>query len=514
MERCGGRAQSPASSLMTPRPAERRPPDSRLSEATDPSYDRGPDEAVLGLASAPFLLLAVPGLRIRRPDDPASRWHPAGHGHPIGALEPSRSPRIESPVRTPAAERTGIDLVYSFPTNAAFELLQDQGCASGVCFGDYDADGNADVFLTHYNRGCRLYRNLGDWRFDNVTDRAGVAGRGRWCAGATFVDIDDDGDLDLYVCVFNGPNLLYVNRGDGTFAEQARAFGLDYSGASVMMAFADYDRDGRLDGYLVTHRLNVGTDHRLPANSQAAFRRLIVRVTGPGQIEIDPAYRELFAIVSKGAGRTELIIAGQPDYLFHNEGGNRFAIVNHKAGIAGNDIGLAATWWDFNDDGLPDLYVSNDYKGPDRLYRNNGDGTFTDVARTALPHVPWSSMGADVADIDNDGRMDFMATEMEGSTRFRRMTINGDLSEERWFLTASEPRQYQRNALYLGTGTDHALEVAYLAGLDGTDWTWSPKFADLDNDGRVDLFIANGMSRDFVNADLVGRMRDRVAATG
>ena len=381
------------------------------------------------------------------------------------------------------ASRTGIDLVYRFPTNAPFELLQDQGCATGVAIGDYDGDGNADVFLTHYNLGCRLYRNHGHWRFENVTRNAGVEGAGRWCSGTTFVDIDNDGDLDLYVCVFNGPNLLYVNQGNGTFQEKAGVFGLDFSGASVMMAFADYDRDGRLDGYLVTHRLNAGTDHRLPANSQAAFRRSIVHSTGPGQVAVDPAYQDLFALVGKGQGRIELIIAGQQDYLYHQGADGRFTVVNEKAGIAGHDIGLAATWWDFDDDGYADLYVSNDYKGPDRLYRNNRDGTFTDVARSALPHVPWSSMGTDTSDLNNDGRLDLIATEMAGSTHFRRMMISADPVKERWFLTTSEPRQYQRNALYLGTGTPRVLEAACLAGLEATDWTWSPKLADLDNDG-------------------------------
>jgi hypothetical protein len=122
--------------------------------------------------------------------------------------------------------------------------------------------------------------------------------------------------------------------------------------------------------------------------------------------------------MNKGSSRTELIIAGQQDYLYHNDGNGKFSIVNAKAGIHGNEIGLADTWWDYNGDGLPDLYVSNDYKGPDHLYRNNGNGTFTDVVRSAVPHVPWASMGADVADLNNDGLMDFIATDMSGSSHF------------------------------------------------------------------------------------------------
>ena len=407
------------------------------------------------------------------------------------------------------SSRTGIDLVHDFPRNVPFEYLQDQGSGAGVCVGDYDGDGNADIFLTNYDRGSRLYRNLGNWRFEDVTAGAGVKDEGRWCAGASFVDVDNDGDLDLYVCVFNAPNLLHVNQGDGTFKEQAKAFGLDFAGASVMMAFADYDLDGRLDGYLVTHRLNVGTDHRLPRTSKEAFARSVVRATGGAQLQVNPAYSELFELIDKGRGRTELIIAGQQDYLYHHDGNGRFSVVKGGVGIRGTGIGLAATWWDYNDDGLPDVYVSNDYKGPDHLYRNNGDGTFTDVARSALPHVPWASMGADVADINNDGRMDFIATDMSGSSHFRRLLINGDIEKERWFLITSDPRQYRRNAVFLNTGAEHLLEVAHLTGLESTDWTWSPKFGDLDNDGWIDLFIANGMSRDFVNDDLLTRMKER-----
>ena len=435
---------------------------------------------------------------------------PAG-GPPITSVPLERSPIGPSSTlfeRVPAHE-TGIDIVHQFPTNAAFELLQDQGAGAGVCVGDYDGDGYPDIFLTNFDKGNRLYRNLGRCRFEDVTAKAGVGGEGRWCSGATFVDIDNDGDLDLFVCAFNAPNLLYVNQGDGTFRERAREFGLDFKGASVMMAFADYDKDGRLDGYLVTHRLNAGTDHRLPRTSKEAFTRGIVQAGSGAQMQVNPAYRELFELIDRGGGRTELIIAGQDDYLYHNDGQGKFSVANARAGIHGNEIGLAAAWWDYNDDGWPDLYVSNDYKGADHLYRNNRDGTFTDVARSALPHVPWASMGSDAADINNDGRIDFIATDMAGSTHARRMVINGDLEKERWFLTTADPPQYRRNAVFLNTGGAEVMEVAHLTGLESTDWTWSPKFGDLNNDGWVDVFVANGMSRDFVNADRLNQMKER-----
>ena len=182
---------------------------------------------------------------------------------------------------------------------------------------------------------------------------------------------------------------------------------------------------------------------------------------------------------------------------------------NKAAGIQGNEIGLAATWWDYNDDGRPDLYVSNDYKGTDRLWRNEGGGTFTDVTREALPHMAWASMGADVADVNNDGRLDLMTTDMAGSSHERHMLVNGDLDDERWFLRLADPPQYRRNCIYLNTGTTNTIEVACLAGLAATDWTWSPKFADFDNDGWIDLFVSNGMSRDFMNSDLLRELKGR-----
>ena len=410
------------------------------------------------------------------------------------------------------ASLTGVDLVHEFPTNASFDMLIDQCSGAGICVGDYDSDGWPDIFMTDYDRGNRLYRNLGNWRFTQVTEPAGVGGVGRWCTGATFVDIDNDGDLDLFVCVYNAPNLLYVNQGDGSFKEQAQARGLGFSGASVMMSFCDYDLDGLLDAYLVTHRLNVITGHNLPRSSKEAVNRGVIQVTSAGQISVDARFQELFATLDKGNGRSELIIAGQQDYLYHNNGNGTFSVSNATARISGRDIGLAATWWDYNEDGLPDLYVSNDYRGPDRLYRNAGNGLFSEVAADSLPHVPWSSMGADVADINNDGHLDFLAADMAGSTHYRRQISMMNLEKDRWFLETAIPRQYSRNAVYLGTGTDRLLEVAYLTGLANTDWTWSPKFADVDNDGWIDLFLTTGMSRDFVNNDLIAVRRERGAS--
>ncbi len=406
--------------------------------------------------------------------------------------------------------QTGVGFQLRFPDSASFDLLTDHTSGAGVAIGDVDSDGLPDLFFAGYNQGNRLYRNLGDWRFEDITSRAGVGGGGRWCGGATFVDIDGDEDLDLYVCAYDAPNLLYLNQGGGQFEEAAARFGLDFSGASVSMAFADYDRDGDLDGYLVTHRLKKDRRHLLPQGTQDAVKKGILQIDrAQRRASVSDQYQELFELMSKGGSRMELIIAGQRDHLFRNDGAKGFRDVSREVGIAGFGIGLAASWWDYDGDGWPDLYVSNDYKGADQLYRNLGDGRFQQVARKALPHVPWFSMGSDTADINNDGWMDLLASDMSGTDHFSQKMGMGEMGKNQWFLVLANPQQYMRNALFLGTGTGRVLESAYLCGLANTDWTWSPKFGDLDLDGRVDLFVSNGMSRDFMNSDLAAAIRSR-----
>ncbi len=411
--------------------------------------------------------------------------------------------------RVPSS-RSGLDFRLQFPQKAPFDLLTDQTSGTGVAIGDVDGDQRPDLFFTTYNQGNRLYRNLGSWKFEDITQEAGVAGEGRWCGGANFVDIDNDGDLDLYVCVYGASNLLYVNRGKGVFDERARSHGLDFVGASVMMSFADYDRDGDLDGYLVTHRRKRRPLHLLPKSTQEAVGRGILKIDSKARrAEVAEPYQEYFQLMDKGNGRLELVIAGERDRLFQNDGEGRFKEVSDAAGIVGFEIGLAASWWDYNNDAWPDLYVSNDYKGGDRLYRNNQDGTFTETTRRVLPHTPWFSMGSDRADINNDGLIDFLASDMSGRDHLSQKMGMGEMGKNRWFLERADPRQYMRNALYLNTGGERMFEIAHQAGLANTDWTWSPKFGDLDMDGYVDLFVSNGMSRDFMNSDLAAAIESR-----
>ena len=228
-----------------------------------------------------------------------------------------------------------------------------------------------------------------------------------------------------------------------------------------MAAFADYDRDGWLDDYLQTNLLDV----RAAPN-------------------------------------------GQPDQLFRNVGAGYFVEVTRQAGISGHTQGHSAVWWDYDHDLWPDLYVANDFAPPDRLYRNQGDGTFTDVIDHAVPHTPYSSMGSDLGDINNDGLMDFLVADMSATTHEtdQRGMADSRVRSAISFENADTAPQYLRNALYLNTGTGRMLEAACLAGLEASDWTWSVRWEDLDNDGRLDLHVTNGMNREQHNADLLMSM--------
>ena len=357
---------------------------------------------------------------------------------------------------------------------------------TGVAIGDFDNDGKPDVLVVSKTEGCRLFRNLGNWKFADVSEQAGLRGGAgtwnkglawakslvgpdataegeiaAWRQGATFVDVNNDGWLDIYICRFGAPNLLYINQRDGTFKEEAASRGLAVNDASGMAAFCDYDRDGWLDVYIQTNMLDA--------------------VKHPN---------------------------GQQGYLFHNNRDGTFTNVTAKAGISGETLSHSATWWDFDGDGWPDLYVTCDYGTPDRLYHNNRDGTFTDVINQVVPHMPYYSMGSDLGDVNNDGLIDLFVADMAASSHDKDQRGMA-YSRLRAQLEPADPSvapQYMHNALYLNTGTGRCLEAAHLAGLAATDWTWSVRLEDLDNDGRLDLFFTNGMTREYHNADLLGRI--------
>ena len=339
--------------------------------------------------------------------------------------------------------------------------------SGGVCTGDFDGDKLPDLYITSPSGGNRLYRNLGDFKFEDVTESAGVADPEFWGTGASFVDIDNDGDLDLYACGYQCPNKLFLNDGGGKFTDQAKRLGLDYKGGSMMMSFADIDNDGDLDGYLATTAVAPPPGTKFQVN-------FVPRESDGVEVPVVlPELREYWDILYLPNDKVRRTEAAQYDHLFRNDNG-KFVDVSKSAGIDGNYFTLSATWLDYDADGDADLYVSNDYTGPDMLYRNRGDGTFENVIREATPHTPWFSMGSDVGDLNNDGLPDIFASDMSATSHYRSKVMMGNMDDSAWFLDWAEPRQFMRNSVFINSGAGQFQDIAFLAGLSSTDWTWSP----------------------------------------
>ena len=393
----------------------------------------------------------------------------------------------------------------------AYSGLKDGAFAGGgVAIGDVTGDGLADVYLSRPSGGGRLFRNQGNWSFTDITDTSGLAeDRSHWASGCTLVDADNDGDLDLSVCGYDTPNRLFLNSGQGQFRDVAPQAGLAFHGASIILAWGDFDCDGDADAYLVTSRA-YDSEKLSPADT-ARLKEIDKRLTkdpSTGAWRVPDDLREEFAVVMR-PGAPYLVKAGQADRLYRNDGPGPdgvpiFHDITAAAGLTDFGRGLAAHWWDYDHDGFPDLYVSNDFFGADRLWRNKGDGTFEDQAPALLRHTPWFSMGCDSGDINNDGLLDFMASDMAGSSHYRDKMGMGSMDKNGWFLEMGSPRQYMRNALYLNSGAGLPfMECAHQLRIAATDWTWSVKFGDLDCDGWLDLFVTNGMTGDYLNSDLV-----------
>jgi len=339
----------------------------------------------------------------------------------------------------------------------------------GVAAGDVDGDGLVDLYFTSNLGRNRLYRNLGQFRFEDVTDRAGVADSAGWKSGVTMADVNGDGRLDLYVSgvddEMRGRNVLYINNGDGTFTDRTDAYGLGFAGYGTQAAFFDYDGDGDLDMYL----LNSSTLQRV-ARAQSTSRTARDAAAG--------------------------------DRLYRNDDG-RFVDVSEHAGIYGSveGFGLGISISDLNLDGCPDIYVANDFPENDFLYLNNCDGTFHEAITETTGHTSRFSMGVDVADFNNDGRPDIAVVDMlpDSEPILKTAASAESYTLFNLKLAAGYHPQYSRNTLQLNRGvvggTLRFSEIGQLAGIEATDWSWAPLFADFDNDGFKDLFVTNGIYR-------------------
>ena len=402
---------------------------------------------------------------------------------------------------------TGIieDPVLEFDeTNA--DKLRSPFTATGIAIGDLNGDSLPDLFIANQYRGGRLFRNQGDMKFVDVTASVGIKIDSMWGTSVTLVDINNDGLLDIYICGYDSANRLYVNRGR-KFSEEAERYGLAFKGACVGASFADYDRDGDLDAYLLTNRLT-------PENSGGQV--LIDRE--PGQTpRVKEGYREISRLIPSKDGDYLQVPSGQFDYLMRNNGFG-FTDVSDECLIGKQPYhGMSTVWCDFNNDQWPDLYVTNDHKDPDQLFENlgpNADGevTFKDVSEEVLAKTTWFAKGVELSDLNSDGVLDFMVAGNLKAKNVDRINSQGNLfGSDRWFMNWGQTTQRFGNSISINNGNGPFADVGHLSGLAATGWTSSIRAGDFDNDGMEDLLFANGNTRPFLDNDL-NRVRRKLGA--
>ncbi|MBJ6367776.1 VCBS repeat-containing protein [Snuella sedimenti] len=390
-------------------------------------------------------------------------------------------------------QHSGIDFQNEIEETLAFNYYQymHMYMGSGVATGDFNNDGLPDIFFSSNTGSNKLYINQGDFKFRDITEIAKVSGEGGFYTGVTTVDINNDGWLDIYVSC-SGPedrsiqkNLLFVNNKDLTFTESSMAYGLsEHRSHSIQANFFDYDNDGDLDVYIV--------------NTPVKFS-LANEVTNVKDI-----YRN--------SGNK---FYGGADKLYRNNGNQTFTDVTEASGIYPDIFfGLNAAVSDFNNDGWMDIFVSNDFAGPDYLYMNNGDGTFTEKAKTFFSHITNFSMGADVGDVNNDGYQDLFVLDMLPEDYKRSKTSMTMMPRELMYnmVDSGYHWQYMHNVLQINSGMFKEgmpafSDLAYFSGIENTDWSWSCLLADFDNDGLTDIHVTNGILRDVTNVD--SKLKDK-----
>jgi hypothetical protein len=375
------------------------------------------------------------------------------------------------------AEQTHIDFNNRIEENEQFNMLNFMNIytGAGVGAGDVNNDGLPDLFFSGNIVSNKLYLNQGNFVFKDITKSAGLESD-KWSSGVSFVDINQDGWQDIYVCVSGSAplneraNLLYINQKDNTFKEMASEYGLADTSQSTHAAFFDYDLDGDLDMFLIVNPV----DYDMVNVNHVKERKL------NGE-------------------------SPSTDKLFRNNGNGTFIDVSHESGILveGYSLGLGVS--DINNDGWPDVYVSNDFMTNDIMYINNQDGTFTDKSHQWLQHTSFAGMGNDLADINNDGLTDIFVLDMLPEDNHRQKTIipTSSFDKFKMMLDQGYQGQYTRNTLQLNNGQDSFSEIAYLAGISSTDWSWSALWSDYDNDGSKDLFVTNGFARDIGDLDYI-----------
>ncbi|MCH8329973.1 MAG: VCBS repeat-containing protein, partial [Bacteroidetes bacterium] len=401
------------------------------------------------------------------------------------AENPNEQTLSEGPLFTlMSPEETGIDFTNAIQgvermTSYEFVNIFNGG---GVAIGDIDNDGLPDVYFTANSRSNKLYRNLGNMKFDDITDQAGVDGEGGWCSGVTMADVNGDGFLDIYVCRTyndNNPNLrtnlLYINNGDLTFTEKGEEYGVNDDRYATQATFFDYDNDSDLDLYVGNY----------PREFIERNKLRLAEWNNPKMIN--------------------------SDHLYRNNGDGTFSNVTEEAGVMNYGYTLGLVAGDINGDGWIDLYVSNDHSEPDFYYLNNHDGTFTNATFDRLQHISQFGMGVDLADYNNDGLLDIVVLDMMAEDNYRQKTqMRGMDPKLFWiFVKIGWHYQYMRNTLQLNNGNGTFSEVGQFAGIDKTDWSWSALFADFDNSGHKDLVITNGYRKNVRDNDFIIKVTEK-----
>ena len=447
------------------------------------------------------------------------RWE-SGPGYRRAKLEPFGTGKDGFTLL--AGEQTGV-LFTNYLSDQRALSSQILPSGSGVAAGDVDGDGRCDLYFCSLKTGNHLYRNLGNWKFEDIAEKAGVGCTNLDATGAALVDVNGDGTLDLIVNSLGGGTHIFFNDGKAHFTEAKEVLNPGLGGMS--MALADYDGDGWLDLYVANYRTSSIGDQPEARFSFGMVNGKLTVTSINGKPLTDPEWTNRFQFHIEDDGQGSLKFGkeelGEPDVLYRNLGKGNFEPVPWTMGAFLDeegkplthppfDWGLSVMFRDLNNDGKPDLYICNDFRTPDRVWLNQGQGCFRAVERLAIRQIPLSSMAIDVADINRDGIEDLFVVDMLSREHRRRLVQRPNSRPEILPLGAIENRpQYSRNMLFLNRGDGTYAEIAQYAGLDASEWSWAPIFLDVDLDGYEDLIVANGFIRDNMNLDALEMMGRR-----
>jgi enediyne biosynthesis protein E4 len=400
--------------------------------------------------------------------------------------------------RALSASRTNID----FRNDVSDDIVAENRHylnGSGVAVGDINGNGLVDIYFANLRGPNRLYKNLGNYRFEDITDEAGVAHEGYNSTGVVFADVNGNGHLDLIISSLSDGNALYLNDGTGKFRKQEES-GLGDSRGAHTLALADINGNGLPDLYITNYKVRTARD--MYSAQELSFENTME--VQDGELIILPPFDEDFVLVETEVEtfRNEI---GEPDELYINLGDGRFELADpmeyffdeqgEPRGLT-PDWGLTSAFRDVTGNGLPDLYVANDFWTPDRFWINQGDGTFRLIDREAIRNMSFSSMGVDFSDINRNGHLDFVITEMLSQKHTRRLQQSSE------YLPEYEGRtMYSRNSVYLNRGDMTFAQIAWYSGLQATEWSWATYFLDINLNGYEDLIVATGFGRDYQDMD-------------